>query len=128
MNTEELTNELLKINNYLKKCLWMDFEFAHMDGGKLVVAGRIDTSYNDFAINIEFGTPFFVSSLLSWHLDDATPFIELIEGDALGQLNEKYHIEQGNYLFKINAEGFDSAPIIIASKSLKCEIINEQPF
>ncbi len=39
----------------------MDFEFAQMSGGNIVVAGRIDTTYNEFAIfaiDIDFGRPF----------------------------------------------------------------------
>ena len=49
MEIEEIEREILKINDYLDKCLWMDFEFAKMNDGNIVVAGRIDTSYNDFA-------------------------------------------------------------------------------
>ncbi|KTF02808.1 hypothetical protein Nizo1839_2778 [Lactiplantibacillus plantarum] len=41
---------------------------------------------------------------------------------------DKYEVEEGNYIFKINAEDFDTAPIIIASKGLKAEIINKDPF
>lgn len=128
MNTDEINTEILKINNYLKKCLWMDFEFAKMDGGDIVVAVRIDTSYDEFSINIEFGEPFYISSLLSWHLDDSKPFIELVDGDEKQIIDDKYQVEQGNYVFKINAEDFETAPIIIASKSIKCEIVNEKPF
>ncbi|MGX7417236.1 hypothetical protein ACWOFR_00375 [Carnobacterium gallinarum] len=128
MNIEEINAEILKINNYLKNCLWMDFEFVRMDGGDIIVAGRIDTSYDEFAINIEFGTPFYISSLLSWHLDDSKPFIELAAEDEKQKIEDKYQVEQGNYIFKINAEDFGTAPIIIASKNLKCEIVNEKPF
>ncbi|MBM7690594.1 hypothetical protein BCR24_16280 [Enterococcus ureilyticus] len=128
MNTDEINTQILAINNYLKKCLWMDFEFARMDGGDIVVAGRIDTSYDEFAINIEFGEPFYISSLLSWHLDDSKPFIEVVDGDEKQIVDDKYQVEQGNYIFKINAEDFEKAPIIIASKSIKCEIVNEKPF
>ncbi|WP_086315203.1 hypothetical protein A5821_002645 [Enterococcus sp. 7F3_DIV0205] len=128
MNIEEINDEILTINNYLKKCLWMDFEFARMDGGDIVVAGRIDTSYDEFAINIEFGEPFYISSLLSWHLDDSKPFIELVVGDEKQIIDDKYQVEQGNYVFKINAEDFETSPIIIASKNIKCEIVNEEPF
>lgn len=99
-----------------------------MDGGDIVVAGRIDTSYDEFAINIEFGTPFYISSLLAWHLDDSKPFIELAVEDEKQTIDDKYQVEQGNYIFKINAEDFETAPIIIASKNLKCEIVNENPF
>lgn len=128
MNIEEIESEISEINTYLEKCLWMDFEFARMDGGSIVVAGRIDTSYDEFAINIDFGTPYYVSSLLHWHLNNSKPFIELIAGKDMWKIIDQYHVEEGNHIFKINAEDFDTAPIIIASKGLKVEIINRDPF
>ncbi|MGG5372414.1 hypothetical protein [Enterococcus sp. AZ196] len=128
VNREEIEKELNKINRYLDKCLWMDFEFARMNAGNIVAAGRIDTSYNDFAINIDFGIPFYISTLLTWHLDDSKPFIELVSGVEKQMIINKYQVELGNYIFKINAEDFETAPIIIASKSLKCEIVDEHPF
>ena len=106
----------------------MDFEFALMNYNNIVSAGRIDTSLNDFAINIDFGRPFYISTLLSWQLDDSKPFIELVTGDEKWTIIDKYQVERGNYIFKINAEGFETAPILIASQSIKCEIVNKYPF
>ena len=83
MNKGEVCKEISKINNYLEKCLWMDFEFALMNYNNIVAAGRIDTSLNDFAINIDFGRPFYISTLLSWQLDDSKPFIEISRGGKL---------------------------------------------
>lgn len=128
MNIEEINSEILKVNNYLKKCLWMDFEFASVDGGDIVAAGRIDTSYDEFAINIDFRKPYYLSSLLYWNLNNSKPFIELVAGKEMWKVIDKYEVEEGNYIFKINAEDFDTAPIIIASKGLKAEIINKDPF
>ncbi|MCG0685635.1 hypothetical protein ACSX7Y_16350 [Lactiplantibacillus plantarum subsp. plantarum] len=128
MNIEEINSEILKVNNYLKKCLWMDFEFASVDGGDIVVAGRIDTSYDEFAINIDFGKTYYLSSLLYWNLNNSKPLIELAAGKEMWEIIDKYQVEGGNYIFKINAEDFDTAPIIIASKGLKVEIINKDPF
>lgn len=128
MSIEEVEKQIQVINTYLSKCLWMDFEFVRMDGGDIVVAGRIDTSYDKFAINIEFGTPFYISSLLSWHLDDSKLFIKLIVGEEKQKIDDEYQIEKGNYIFTINAEGFGTAPILIASKSIKVEIVNQNPF
>ena len=128
MNKGEVCKEISKINNYLEKCLWMDFEFALMNYNNIVAAGRIDTSLNDFAINIDFGRPFYISTLLSWQLDDSKPFIELVTGDEKWTIIDKYQVERGNYIFKINAEGFETATILIASQSIKCEIVNKYPF
>lgn len=128
VNKREVHEEIQKINNYLAKCLWMDFEFAQINYNNIVAAGRIDTSYNDFAINIDFGMPFYMSTVLSWHLDDSKPFIELVTGEEERDFIEKYQVELGNYIFKINAEDFDTAPIFIASHRIKCELVNEHPF
>ena len=128
MTIEEINDEIRKINDYLEMCLWMDFEFAQMDGGNIVVAGRIDTSIYEFAINIEFELPYYISSLSHWHLDDSKLFIELLEGDEMWAISNKYHVEKGNHIFRINAENFEEAPIIIASHGLRCEIVDEHPF
>lgn len=128
MDIEEIEGEILKINDYLEKCLWMDFEFARMDANNIIVAGRIDTSFNDFAINIDFGMPFYISSLLTWQLDDSKLFIELVTGIERKIIVVKNQVEVGNHIFKINAEDFETAPIIIASHGLKCEIVDEKPF
>lgn len=128
MNVEEISNELAKINHYLEKCLWMDFEFAKMNTSDIIVAGRKDISYSIFSIDINFGRPYYLSSLFSWHFDDSKQFIELVAGEEMWKIIDKYQVEKGNYIFKINAEGFETAPIIIASKSIRCEIVDEKPF
>ncbi|MGP5431372.1 hypothetical protein ACTXNW_18455 [Enterococcus malodoratus] len=128
MSIEEIKNEIFKINKYLEKCLWMDFEFALMNAGNIVAAGRIDTSINEFAINIDFGRPFYISTLLTWQLDDSRPFIEFVTGDEERTIIDKYKVERGNYIFKINAEDFETSPILIASHTLTCEIVDDSPF
>lgn len=125
---DEISKEIFKINDYLERCLWMDFEFAKLNGGNIVIAGRVDTSYDEYSCNLDFGTPFYISSLFSWHLDDSKPFIEFLDGIEEQEFIDKYQIEHGNFIFKINAEDFETAPIFIASQSLKFEIINENPF
>lgn len=128
MDREEIFNEISTINNYLERCLWMDFEVAQMNDGNIVVAGRIDTSLNEFAININFGMPFYISTLLSWRLEESRPFIELAVGEEEQAIIDRHQVDQGNYIFKINAEDFEVAPIFIASQSLKCEIVDVHPF
>lgn len=128
MEKNEIINELDKINEYLKQCMWMDFEFAQMNASNVTIGGRKDVSYGEWTINIDFGNPFYVTTLFSWQLDNSNPFIKLVEGDEMWDIINKYQVEEGNYIFKINAEDFETAPIIIASKSIKCEIVNEKPF
>ena len=60
MNREEVISEITKFNDYLSKCLWMDFDFCRMDAYKVVMAGSIDQSYGKYAIYISFEQPHFV--------------------------------------------------------------------
>lgn len=128
MTMDEVNLELEKINDYLSKCLWMDFEICQLNGGKIVVAGRIDTSYNNFSIEMEFEQPYCISSILNWSVDTSKQFIELASDDEVIEMSRKYRIEQGNYVFKIYMEDFESSAIYIAAKKVKCIIINDKPF
>lgn len=90
MNIEEINLEILKVNNYLKKCLWMDFEFVSVDGGDIVVVGRIDILYDEFVINIDFRKFYYLFSLLYWNLNNFKLFIELVVGKEMWKVIDKY--------------------------------------
>ena len=47
--------------------------------------------------------------------------------DINDPINTKYDIEEGNYIFKIYPENYESFIYIIAKK-IKCNIINQNPF
>ena len=128
MSNEEVLVEIKKINDYLIKCLWMDFEFCQMNGFQIVMAGSIDQSYSKNAINIEFEHPNYVSSLFSWQTDTSKPFIELANNEEALDINEKFNIEHGNYIFKIYTESFKPVPMFIAAKKITCKILDEKPF
>nr|WP_213505613.1 hypothetical protein [Paenibacillus faecis] len=128
MSLDEINIEIEKINTYLSQCLWMDFEFCRMNAGQIVLSGSIDQSSNEYAIDIEFEEPYFVSTLFLWHADTSNLFIELADEDETIEMNKKYHVELGNYIFKISAEGFNNQPIIIAAKKISCKILNDNPF
>lgn len=128
MSLDEVNSEIDKINAYLSRCLWMDFEFCRMDAGQIVLAGSIDQSSNEYAIDIEFEQPYFVSTLFLWHTDTAKVFIELANDDEIIEMNQKYRVELGNYIFKISAEDFDPPPIFVAAKKISCKILNDNPF
>lgn len=128
MNLEEVKIEIDKINNYLKKCLWMDFELSYSSGKEVIISGSIDMSQNNYAIDVFFEEPFHISSLFFWHTDTQKIFIELItSSEELYSMNTKYSIEEGNYIFKIYPEDYESFIYIIAKK-IKCNIINQNPF
>lgn len=128
MTIDEVKLEIDKINNYLRRCLWMDFEICQMSFIKTVISGRIDTSSDKYMIDIEFEQPYFIASLFTWTADTSKPFIELASENEFVELNKKYRIEQGNYVFKIYIEDFEESAIFIASPKIICNIINNDPF
>ena len=127
MNNKDVKVEISKINEYLEKCLWMDFEICEMSFIKVEIAGRIDSSANKYAISIVFGQPTFIQGPLCWTLDNSRKFIELASKEELEQINKKYQIEKGNFLFKIYMEDMESA-VYIAASDIKSDIYNESPF
>lgn len=128
LTREEVENEIRSINKYMSKCSWMDFEFCRMNGGQIIVSGSIDLSLGEYAIDIEFEQPYFVSSLFLWHFDTNKPLIELVSDEEEQELITKYQVEEGCYIFKINVENYGNNQIIIIAKRINCKIINENPF
>ena len=129
---EEVMAEIKKINDYMEKCLWMDFTLCQSSWGSIEFYGAIDQTYNNYVDNYEiklvFDYPHFVSSLFSWTAKPSRPFINLCSVEKEAEMIMKYNVEQGNYIFEINAEGYDSPPIIVSAKKIACEILNEKPF
>jgi len=129
---EEILSEIKKINDYLKECLRMHFVIRELDCGYLKLCGAIDqilSNYNDSdAIGWLFQWPSCVSTLLKWSIDTSKPFIQLCTKEEEYELNGEYWVEEGNYYFKINVEGFENPPIFICAKKLICVILNDNPF
>ena len=68
---DEVNDEINKINNYIKDFLWLDFEFAMINAGKVVMAGAIDQSYGKYCIDIEFEQPYcnvYIISLVARYI------------------------------------------------------------
>ena len=69
MKQNEYLGELERINCYLKKCLWMDFEVCRMNLNSIEIAGRIDEGVNQYAISILFDQPCFIQGPMCFSLD-----------------------------------------------------------
>lgn len=98
----------------------MDFEVCKMNCGNIVLSGRLD-ELDDELIEITFIQPFFVSVLMSFSYDEGN-FINLVDGDEFVKTNKKYHVEQGNYQFRItpNAE----SDFLVIAKEIAIKIKN----
>ncbi|MHC1722095.1 MAG: hypothetical protein AB9836_02695 [Aminipila sp.] len=111
MNQQECIDIISGINECLSKNLWMDFEVCKMNCGNLVFSGRID-ELDDELIEITFIQPFFISVSMSFSYDKGD-FIKLIYGDEFIEINKKYHVEQGNFQFRITPNS-ESEFLVIA--------------
>ncbi len=98
MDRNECQNVVDKINCFLSSELWMDFEVCVMNGGRVVLGGKLD-ELDDFLIEISFNQPCFVSSKMSFTYDGG-PFMKILEGEESIAVNKMYHIEQGNFIFQ----------------------------
>lgn len=127
MDLELIKTEIGKINNYLEKCLWMDFELNQMSLSKIEIAGQIDPTYHEYAISIEFEFPTFISALFYWSFNDSKEFIRLANEEEFQEINGKYGIEKGKYLFVIDLEDVQT-PFYIAASGIRCYIYDENPF
>lgn len=128
LTKDEVLEEINKINDYLSKCMWMDFEIHSFHWGELIMSGAIDLTYNDnTAIEIFFGYPHFANILFSIKTDTSKPFIELCSDEECMEFNKKYQVEHGNYIFKIYPEDFEETPMYIAAKKISSNII-KNPF
>ena len=122
----DIKNEILKINLFLKKCLWMDFDYGIICDYYIELFGCIDQSFRDDAIKIKFVCPHYISTIFCFSKSDQLPFIELIEDPKLITEYAKMGLEDGDYIFKININDSDN-PVIIVAQSIECEIF-KNPF
>lgn len=129
MEKDEVIATVDRINEYLKECLWMDFELVVANDYEVVICGYIDRFTGDECINIRFELPFYISSFFSWPTDTKNVVISLCTNEKeLREMNTKYRIEAGNYVFKINVEDFSNPPILVIAKKIFCEILKRKPF
>lgn len=132
MNTEQVQEELKKINDYLSQCLWMDFDYkeiyvVHKDVKEIQIRlrGSIDLDWEGYeAIEIIFSEPYYISTYFDRYSNvEGKPFIQL------GNAEEYFGIEDKptapGYLFYFNAEGYEKSPIYIYCESIRCNILKD---
>lgn len=127
MTIEEIKNEIEAINNYLKKYTQIDFEVLELHDATIAVTVQSSLPKNDCTIKVLFGGTFHFSGSLKFTYDVTKPFIELMEDDEKIEAIQKFHLEIGYYPFKLNVKQLENSPVLIASRNLKHEIINEKP-
>lgn len=121
----KIEEEIEKINNYVKKHMWMDFSYEYITNSEIKIVGSIDLSYEElYSIEIFFTLVSSVATTLyDWSKDNAKPFIQLVSKEEI--LKKLDYVNDDSYFFKINVEGYPDAPIWIVAKSIKCNILKE---
>lgn len=101
------------INEYLKKQLWMDFEICKTNCGKIEMFGFLDEAGED-KIKIIFDKPYMMLSVFCFTYEGNSDFISLVTGDEAVELNKKYNVTQGNYIFKLSDTNINVDMYVIA--------------
>lgn len=113
------TDEVKKLNNYLKKQLWMDFELDNIDPGTVVLFGYWD-ELGETKIEIKFKEPHMISCNLLLKYEGKKDFIEIVEGEEARQINMKYGVIIGNNIFRIAGADIEADMFIVAKEIEVC--------
>lgn len=108
-----------RINKCLKENQWMDFELCRMNEGQIILSGKLD-ELDEEVIEISFIQPFMVSCPMNFSYDDGD-FITIAEGEEAIEMNKRYKVEKGNYIFRLLIED-DNKNFFIVAKEIKVRI------
>lgn len=118
---EKVLSEIFKINSYLEKCNWMDFDYGNINEREIVLYGCLDQSWRENSIEIVFEFPQLISTMFNWSMGTQKPFIQLISQEQLLK-KTNFIVEKGGYIFMLNDDDNGPKTFIVAS-NIKCNII-----
>jgi hypothetical protein len=107
-----------KINDFLKKHQWCDFEIIDLKGN-IRIGGKTGFA-DEYNILITFTEVFFMQILYEWKTDTKVKSFVIPDIEEQRTININFGIEEGHQLFKILAEDID-APMYISSKNIIVE-------
>lgn len=115
------SNNIEKINEYLKEQLWMDFEMCNMNRGKLELHGFLDEGDDD-NIKITFEQPYLVNCNFFFTYEGKESFISMVDGEDAFQINKRYGVTQGNFIYKFTNTNI-AADMFIVAKGIEFQIM-----
>lgn len=122
MDLSVVKAELVKINDYLSKQLWMDFDYGSIDENKLVLSGCTDQTWREDSIEIIFEFPQLISTVFSWTMNEKKPFIILATPEELKK-STKLISENGCHIFALNDNQSEEYKIFISARGIRCNIL-----
>lgn len=112
---------ITRINEYLTKELWMDFELFETESLDVALSGKIDDC-GDEKIRIIFKEPYMTSCTYYFTYEGGGNFIEILTGEDAYTINRQYGVTQGNQIFKFNNTQVEGLMYIIA-KDIEVNIV-----
>lgn len=123
MQKNEVESVVGKINEFLIKQMWMDFEVTQYKDYELLITGSLDSTTTISDIEIRFQEVFLVSLPFSWQTDTSQVAFMLLSDIEAKEINRRFKIEQGNYIFKFIPEDYPSDfGCYVAAKSISMRI------
>ena len=122
MSKENVLSEMFKINSYLEKFDWMDFDYGHISEQKIILYGCLDQSWRKNSIEIVFEFPQLISSMFNWSMGTKKPFIQLISQEQLLQKTNLIS-ERGGYIFMLNDNEDNEPRAFIVASGIKWNLL-----
>lgn len=125
MNVIEIKNVVEKLNSFIQKGLWLDFEVCQNSKNKLTLHGGIDLLYSH-DIEIRFEDVFFVSLPMEWKTDTKSTVVQLLEGEDAKAVNIRFKVEQGYHIFKFTPEDYpEDFGCLIGAKTISYDVLKD---
>ncbi len=111
---EHEENEMIeKINEIMRRYLWMDFELSSAGTGKVVLHGFLDEAEED-KIQIVFSDVDAILCKTSFTFEGEKEFLKELDGEKARTVNLNYSILQGMKIFQILNTDIEGEMYIIA--------------
>jgi len=114
---QNITSTVDAINDFVKKQMWMDFEFNQYNGYELLIGGTIDLSAPDYMITIIFRNVNFICLGADWTANTEKDIFKLLDGEEWEVVRQKYQIQSEYSIFQFFA-GDSDAPLYVAAKEI----------
>ena len=105
MNDIGIEETIAQINSHVNKFQWMDFEVHQYHDEHLQIHGGIDLLEKP-DIRIIFSRVFFAATPFEWKTETSADSLVLVQGDEARELNLRYQVVEGIYIFKFIAEDY----------------------
>lgn len=114
----DVKDKVSKINSFIAKERWFDWEARMMNGPDLIITGSTDFTYYHL-IEIRFVDTIYMNMQLEWHIDTATPFLQLTQDIGIqGQNGKNIYFIDPYIHFKISPSDFP-IPFYIVAKDVE---------